>query len=178
MLKNILKNRIFLVIITMILSVGTTVCATVLYEANQVSYTPEDSSWDVSTVDAALNDLYEAKNSNSFSAESPRISLRTVGSSKIRNTYRGGGAINCYLNASVSLKADLVSSDTTYYSNGTVYGYSISDSTWVTLSTTEGTYSVSPQTYSALKTSLSGTKNVYDLAWQSSTSQTLSTLVL
>jgi len=61
-IKKILKNRIFLVIITMVLSVGTTVCATVLYEANQVSYTPEDSNWDVSTVDAALNDLYDKKN--------------------------------------------------------------------------------------------------------------------
>ena len=57
-MKRILKSRVFLVIITILLTFGTTVGAVVLYEANQVSYTPQDSSWDVDTVEKALNDLY------------------------------------------------------------------------------------------------------------------------
>jgi len=57
-MKKILKSRVFLVIITIILTLGTTVGAAVLYEANQVSYTPQDSSWNVSTVEGALNNLY------------------------------------------------------------------------------------------------------------------------
>lgn len=57
MIKKILKSRIFLVIITIILTAGTTVFATIIYNANQVGYTPSDSTWSVDTVEQALNDL-------------------------------------------------------------------------------------------------------------------------
>jgi len=57
-MKKYLKVRFLLVILTMVLLVGTTVGAAVLYKANQVTYTPQDSSWNVSTVDEALNNLY------------------------------------------------------------------------------------------------------------------------
>ncbi|NLC88190.1 MAG: hypothetical protein GX682_05410 [Clostridiaceae bacterium] len=64
MIKKALKSKVFLVIITMILTVGTTVFATIVYNANQISYTPSDTTWNVSSVDTALNSLYD--NNKSF----------------------------------------------------------------------------------------------------------------
>ena len=64
MIKKILKSKIFLVIVTMIFSVGTTVFAAIVYNANQISYTPSDENWSANRVDLALNDLYTKNKTN------------------------------------------------------------------------------------------------------------------
>ena len=64
MVKKILKSKVFLVITTIILTAGTTVFGAIVYNANQIGYTPSDASWSVNSVDTALNSLYV--NSNNF----------------------------------------------------------------------------------------------------------------
>ena len=61
-MKKIFNKKIILIILTIMLLVGTSVCAAVLYEANQVSYTPQYSSWNVNNVEEALNNLYSKFN--------------------------------------------------------------------------------------------------------------------
>ena len=51
------KVFIFGLLIGILLGTGLVYAATYLYDAEEVSYTPEDASWKVSTVDAALNDI-------------------------------------------------------------------------------------------------------------------------
>ena len=58
MVKKILKSKIFLVITTIILTAGTTVFGAIIYNANQIVYTPSDASWSVNSVDMSLNDIY------------------------------------------------------------------------------------------------------------------------
>lgn len=57
-MKKVVNNKLFLIIITAIICIGGTVTATVLYNANQISYVPKDSAWEASDVKTALDDLY------------------------------------------------------------------------------------------------------------------------
>lgn len=83
MIKKVLKNRMFLIIITIILTAGTTVFATIVYNANQIGYTPSDSTWNVNNVDTALNDLYNIQKNNSLKV----YSLGTGTSFDIKTLY-------------------------------------------------------------------------------------------
>ena len=59
-MKKVFKSRLFIFIITAIVFTTIGVYADeILTSANKVSYTPEDDSWDVNTVEKALNELYK-----------------------------------------------------------------------------------------------------------------------
>ncbi len=60
-MKKILKSKIFIVIITTIMVASGTLYAANIYYANEVKYTPSDSSWNVTNVNDALNNLYSMK---------------------------------------------------------------------------------------------------------------------
>ena len=62
-MKRIIKSRIFIFILGAIIfgSIGSVVAYN--YSANQISYSPKDENWDVSTVKEALNDLRDINNS-------------------------------------------------------------------------------------------------------------------
>lgn len=61
--KKVLKSKLFIILLTAIICVSGSVFATTLYYSNQISYLPEDTNWNVSNVEDALNDLYVASNS-------------------------------------------------------------------------------------------------------------------
>ena len=61
-MKKIIKNKIILMVILCIVSCGIGVTAASIYYATDISYTPTDSSWEVSNVSEALNDLYILEN--------------------------------------------------------------------------------------------------------------------
>ena len=64
-MKKILKSRIFLVIITAIICTSIGVSATILYQADEIGFTPDDPNWNVNNLEDALNDLYENKEDSS-----------------------------------------------------------------------------------------------------------------
>ena len=57
-MKKVIKSRLFIVILTMIICISGTLYAANVYYANEVKYTPTDSSWNVTNVNEALNSLY------------------------------------------------------------------------------------------------------------------------
>jgi len=67
-MKKILKNKIILMIILCVLSCGIGITASNIYQSNSIEYSPTDSSWEVSNVNEALNDLYEKYKSSDESA--------------------------------------------------------------------------------------------------------------
>ena len=62
------KKTILTIIITITICFGGMVVASAIYYATDVSYTPTDSSWKVSNVNDALNELYNEKDKNMSSA--------------------------------------------------------------------------------------------------------------
>ena len=62
-MKKVLKSKLFIILLAAIICVSGSVFATTLYYSNQISYLPEDTNWNVSNVEDALNDLYVASNS-------------------------------------------------------------------------------------------------------------------
>ena len=65
-MEKILKSRIFTFILGVIIfgSIGV-VSASVLYQANEIGYTPKDSTWEVDNVKDAIDDLYTKSNISS-----------------------------------------------------------------------------------------------------------------
>ena len=55
-MKKIIENRIFIIIITMIICISGTMYAATTYKASEISYTP--SSGSATNVESALNELY------------------------------------------------------------------------------------------------------------------------
>lgn len=53
-----MKKFILGIIIGLFISSGVVFAANYLYKADEVSYTPKDTSWNVDSVDKAINDLY------------------------------------------------------------------------------------------------------------------------
>lgn len=68
-MKKVIKNRLFLVIITMIITASVTVYAAGIL-ASEISFTPKNSSWTkengepIKNVDDALNELYKNKSNS------------------------------------------------------------------------------------------------------------------
>ena len=60
-MKKILSNRLFIFIISGVFFASVTLYAANIYYANEVKYTPSDSSWNVTNVNDALNNLYSMK---------------------------------------------------------------------------------------------------------------------
>lgn len=56
-MKKILKSRVFLVLVTAIISSSITGVVAYNYNAKDVSYTPSDSNWNVNNVEEALKSL-------------------------------------------------------------------------------------------------------------------------
>ena len=56
-MKKIFKSRIFSFILGAVIFSGISVCAYSL-SSNDISFTPENSNWQVSNVEEAVNDLY------------------------------------------------------------------------------------------------------------------------
>lgn len=57
-MKKVFSSRIFLVVVTAIITTGGTALASCTYYSNQVLYSPSDNTWNVSNVKEALDDLY------------------------------------------------------------------------------------------------------------------------
>lgn len=64
LLNKLRHNTLFGIIIGGIVFGIAGVSATVLYQANQISYTPSDSMWKVDNVKDAIDDLFSNTNSN------------------------------------------------------------------------------------------------------------------
>ena len=60
-MKKIFNNKMFIVIICAVVFTSIGAYAANLYNAIDIIYTPTDSSWDVSNVHDALNDLYTTR---------------------------------------------------------------------------------------------------------------------
>ena len=60
-----MKKVIIGIIIGIVICTGTVLGTNYLYQASEVSYTPEDSEFDVDNVEGAINDLYDIS-SNKF----------------------------------------------------------------------------------------------------------------
>ncbi|MBP3766137.1 MAG: hypothetical protein J6G98_03045 [Bacilli bacterium] len=52
-----MKKFILGILVGLLVGTGLVYAATIFYDAEEVSYTPSDTSWKVSTVDQALNDI-------------------------------------------------------------------------------------------------------------------------
>ena len=117
-----MKKIILGIIIGFFLSSSLIYAATYLYDAEEVSYTPSDTSWKVSTVDAALNDikaksgsaLTNLKNTNIAKAVSANGSTLTDVITKL-GTIANRGNLTKTINpgGSVTLSAG-------YYSGGKI----------------------------------------------------------
>ena len=60
-MKKMLSNRLFIFIISGVFFASVTLYAANIYYANEIKYTPTDSSWNVTNVNDALNNLYSMK---------------------------------------------------------------------------------------------------------------------
>ncbi len=60
-MKKLLSNRLFIFIIGGVFFASVTLYAANVYYANSIKYTPTDSSWNVTNVNDALNNLYSMK---------------------------------------------------------------------------------------------------------------------
>jgi len=63
-MKKIFKNRLFCFLLGAILFSSVAVYATSTLLSKNVTFTPENSDWNVSNVEDALNDLYENSNNS------------------------------------------------------------------------------------------------------------------
>ena len=77
-MKSFVRNNLFGFLIGIILCSGI-VYGVNLYKSEDISYTPSDTSWDVSNVNEALNDLY-LKTNDSNNKNSKQITLLGTGS--------------------------------------------------------------------------------------------------
>lgn len=87
-MKKFMKNNILGFLLGGIIFGGISVGATILYNSNEVSYIPNDSSFDVSNVKEALDQLHDEVSHSSKS---------------VTMSYSGGGYIVSGLSASGSL---------------------------------------------------------------------------
>ena len=67
-MKKIFKNRLFIFILGMVVSLSGVVVAS-NYIASDISYTPSDSNWKVSNVAEAINSIELSKTSTNYSTE-------------------------------------------------------------------------------------------------------------
>ena len=58
MIKKFLKSKLFVFVLGAIIFGGTGTVLAYTYAANQISYTPKDTSWKVDNVKDAIDDLY------------------------------------------------------------------------------------------------------------------------
>ena len=59
-MKRLLKSRLFFFILGIVLTASVVgVSASILYQADEIGFTPDDPNWNVNNLESALNDLYE-----------------------------------------------------------------------------------------------------------------------
>ena len=103
-MNKIIKSRIFIFIIGGIIFGTIGICATTLYQSNTIEYSPTDSSWNVTNVSDALNDLYEKNNQ-----------LKTIKEAKSVTKY---SAVNSSVSASITFSNTVVGISGVVFKNG------------------------------------------------------------
>lgn len=84
---KIIKNPVFMFILGVVTCTITTVLASSLI-ANNISYTPQDKTWGVTNVGAALDSLMLSKTSDNYSTEEKVVGTWIDGKKIYQKTYR------------------------------------------------------------------------------------------
>ena len=124
-MKKIIKNNIFGFLIGIILYSGVVYAAN-LYKAVDVKYDPTDTSWEVSNVNDALNDLYDKqKNSTKkalvFTASPVDMTQYTDRWSELTTADFKVGASGCSANINFNTQISYAFNKTAYASTNLSY---------------------------------------------------------
>ena len=96
-MKKLISSRLFYFILGVVISCGITTAFAYSFFADDVNFTPTDTSWDVDNVQKALDELYKDVTLKPDNIQ--LIGTRVGATATISIEYRYGLVVNCFHNA-------------------------------------------------------------------------------